>query len=65
MKVGDLVKHKEFGWTGIVTDKTLVHNGQVWYRITLVHNGQVWYRIYALGISIQYTSSKWEVLKKV
>ena len=29
MKVGDLVKHKEFSWTGIVTDKTLVHNGQV------------------------------------
>ena len=51
MKVGDLVKHKEFGWTGIVTDKTLVHNGQVWYLI------------YALGISIQYTSSKWEVIK--
>ena len=53
MKVGDLVKHTELGWVGIVTDKTLVHNGQVWYRI------------YANGISMEYTSTKWEVLKKV
>jgi len=53
MKVGDLVKHTELGWLGIVTDKTLAHNGRVWYRI------------YANGISVEYTSTKWEVLKKV
>ena len=53
MKVGDLVRHTEFGWLGVVTDKILVHNGHVWYRI------------YANGISIEYTSTRWEVLKKV
>jgi hypothetical protein len=53
MKVGDLVKHTELGWLGIVTDKTLVHNGQVLYRI------------YFNGISSDFTSTKWEVLKKV
>ena len=51
MKVGDLVKHIEHGWLGVVLDKTLVHNGDVWYRI------------YANGISIEYGSAKWEVIK--
>ncbi len=53
MEKGDLVKHIEFGWLGIVADKTHTHNGRVWYRI------------YTNGISIQYTSSNWEVLKHV
>ena len=52
MMVGDLVRHTEFGWLGVVTAKTLVHNGRVWYRI------------YANGISIEYTSTKWEVLNE-
>lgn len=50
MQVGDLVKHTEFGWMGIVTNKTLVHNGRVWYRI------------YTNGISVEFTSTKWEVI---
>ena len=53
MKVGDLVKHTEFGWLGIVADKTHTHSGRVWYRI------------YTNGISCDFTSAKWEVLKKV
>jgi hypothetical protein len=51
MKVGDLVRHAELGWLGVVTAKTLVHNGQILYRI------------YANGISSEYTSTKWEVVK--
>lgn len=51
MKVGDLVKHTQFGWIGLITDKTLLPNGVVLYRI------------YSNGTSDDYTSYRLEVLK--